>query len=108
MRDKILFLWRSGTQVILGALWAWLAVRGLNIDPAIKSAIEFVLLGAGIAVYASVVHFLETRTGDNILAKACRALARLLMLGAPSVLAYTKTQAGATSIREKTASVEVT
>lgn len=108
MRDKILFLWRVGTMTVLGAVWAWLALRGLNIDPEVRSAVEFVALGLGITAYSWVVRILETRTGDGLFAKACRALARLLMLGAPSVLAYTKTQAGATAIREKTATVEVT
>lgn len=108
MRDKLIFLWRSGTQIVIGAVVAYLATRGFDVSPEIQSAASFVLLGLGITAYAWIVRFLETRTGDGLLAKAARALARLLMLGAPSVLAYAGTQAHATAIREKTATVEVT
>ncbi len=88
LRDRFLFLWRTGAQVVIGAVVAFVAARGFNIDPQIQTYVEAALFGLGVAAYAFVVHWLETRTGDSLLAKAARALARLLMVGAPPVLAY--------------------
>jgi hypothetical protein len=76
---------RDFVKKVLGIVFAWLAVNIIAIPQADKDAVtNWVVLTvtAGFMfVWAVVVHWLETRTGNNPFAVACRALARLLMLG---------------------------
>src|SRR5262245_10239588 len=77
-----LFAWRTACQFIVGGLVTYAASLGVNLDQEFQGAALVATYAAGAAVYATVVHFLETRPGDGLPARAARALARLLMLGA--------------------------
>lgn len=90
MYARLMLLWRGGTQLVLGSIATWLVLRGINVDPDLRNAVEAALFALGPVIYMFVAHWLETRTGDGLFAKACRALARIMMVGAPPVLSYKK------------------
>jgi hypothetical protein len=92
MYTRVMFWWRTTTQVVIGSVIAWLIARGFDISPEARTAVEAALFGVGVSVYAAVVHFLETVKGDGALAKAARGIAKLLMLGAPAKVRYVKSE----------------
>ena len=80
--DVLRSVLRTAAQAVVGTLFTYLAAKGFDVPEAVQAWLrDFVLVGGGIAVYTAAVRLLETREGDSVLAKACRALARLLMLG---------------------------
>lgn len=90
MYQTFMFMWRHFGQVVLGGVVAWAVARGFDVSPEMKTAVGVAVAAAGLWLYGVIAHFLETRTGDSVIAKACRAIARLMMAGAPPVLAYKK------------------
>ena len=77
MPDKLQHALRSGVQILVGSLVAWLAARGLNVDEATQSVIGTLAFAAGVWLWGVLVHWLETRSGG-----LWKGLARVLMLGA--------------------------
>jgi hypothetical protein len=66
----------------------WLAARGIGLDAEAGTAAEELPYAIGVSAYAFGVHWLETRKGDGMFARAARGLARLLLFGAPARVVY--------------------
>lgn len=91
MRDRFLAAWRTAAQAVFALLLAWLANRGLHIDPHWSGLAEIALIGAGAGVWAGVTHWLQSQTGPAWWAVAARTVARILLLGATNPPTYTPT-----------------
>lgn len=87
--QRLMFLWRHTAHVVVGAVVAYLVAKfGLGVSAETQTLAETLLFGAGISAYGWVQHWLETRTGTAWWARAARGAARLMVLGAPGVVAY--------------------
>ena len=85
MSDFAVAVLRDFIIKALGIVFAWVGVHFVAIPEHDKAAITnwaVLTATAGLMlVWSIVVHFLESRTGNNPFAVLCRALGRLLMFG---------------------------
>lgn len=84
MRDRFLAAWRTAAQAVFALLVAWLAGRGIRIPEQVSGLVEVALIGLGAGVWAGLLHWLESQTRPGWWAAGCRAVVRVLLLGAPS------------------------
>jgi hypothetical protein len=94
MRDRFLALWRTAAQAIFALTLAWLANRGLHIDPHYSGMVEIAVIGVGAGVWAYGTHWLQSRTGNDWRPRACRSIGRILVLGAAALPSYPATGQG--------------
>jgi len=88
--QRFMFMWRHTSQVVVGALVAYLVAHyGLNISAETKTLLETGLFSLGVAAYGWAQHWLETRRGSDGPARMARLVARLMVLGAPAQPLYT-------------------
>lgn len=78
--------WRSVVRAAIQAGWtsaaSWLLAHHVPIPTHLTSGQADLLVGVVFLGVIALVRFLETRTGNSPAAQFCRALGRLLMLGA--------------------------
>lgn len=78
--------WRGVIRVAIKAGWAslavWLIAHHINAPAQLSTYATDLTVAAIFFGVSAAIHFLETRTGDSAGAKACRAVAKLLMLWA--------------------------
>jgi hypothetical protein len=85
MTDFATAVLRNFVIKLLAVVFTWVGVHFIAIPEADKAAITnwaVLAVAAGLMfVYTVVIHWLETRAGNGTFAVACRAVARILMLG---------------------------
>lgn len=85
MTDFATAILRDFVKKSLGIVFAWVGVHFIAIPEHDRAAItNWAVLGvtAGFMfVYTVIVHWLESRTGNNPFATACRVMGRVLMFG---------------------------
>lgn len=71
---------RTGLQVVWGYAAAWLIVHHIPVPSDVPPAVQVAVLAAIAGAAAGVIQWLERRSGDGLLARAARGVAKLLML----------------------------
>jgi hypothetical protein len=73
---------RTGAQALWGLIAAWLAARGIELPSVVADFfVETVAIAGVIALVTKLIRWMEARPGEGWFDRACRAVAKLLMLG---------------------------
>lgn len=76
---------RELAQKGVGLVALWLVAHGLPVPSAVTDWAVLAIIGGGVAVWTTVVRFLETRNS-----RVAQFIARLLMLGIQAKPSYAK------------------
>ncbi len=88
MRDRFLAAWRTGVQTFLPLLIAVLANHGVKVPDTLTGWAQTGLIAAGAFIWSWTTHWLQTRTGASLWARAARLAGRVLMLGGKALPTY--------------------